>query len=89
MGDCALWGPHTKDSHSKNEASSDIIDSDDIEIFWQKFGEFINRNMRATDTSIIVAYNCGTCGLKWLWKLTQVPKYTLSIIYPTADKIIP
>ena len=38
MGDCALWGPHTKDSHSKNEASSDIIDSDDIEIFWQKFG---------------------------------------------------
>ena len=66
-----MWDPHTKYAHGKNEAIHEIIDADDMGTAWKKILEFINGNVDASKTAIIVVYNGETCGLKWFWRLTQ------------------
>ncbi len=50
-----------------------------IEDVWSNFCSFIDDCVRPDEVAILLAYNNGSCDLKWLWKLTQAPNLTMNI----------
>jgi hypothetical protein len=54
------------------------MEADLILSVWHGFTDWIKDWFQPEDVDIIVALNCETCGLTWLWRLTQPPYSILS-----------
>ncbi len=81
---CALWDQHTTAIHGLTAASPKIQNANGINMVWQNFYKFINKQVPPSKVFILVAYNGGLCNLKWVWKLTQTPNSSLP--FPDQNK---
>ena len=73
-----VWDQNCIDVHQIHPTDERITSADSIDHVWQQFSAWLSRNIRRTDTVILVAWNGQSCDLKWLWTLTQAPGSRLS-----------
>ena len=50
-----------------------ILGTNYIDIVWKEFQQWVNKQIRDNEATILVACNGISCNLKWIWRLTQVP----------------
>jgi hypothetical protein len=79
QGANTLWDDTTTRVHGLHAASPEIMVMDAIGLVWHCFTHWNAYNFCADDVGILVSYNGETCDLKWLWKITQALRSTLSV----------
>ena len=78
-GDSAVWDKEACDVNGLSSSDLRIKNASNITEVWSNFNKWISDNTRPDNKIVLVAWNGKSCDLKWLWKLTQAPRSTLSM----------
>ena len=78
-GEGALFSEASTSVHGLHSTDPRITSADDIFKVWASFTRWLHSNVGPDETVVLVAWNGETCDLKWLWRLTQAPRSTLSL----------
>ena len=78
-GDGAIWDQEASRVNGLTRSDPRIRQASDIDAVWADFKKWIRDNTKPDDIIVLVAWNGKSCDLKWLWKLTQAPRSTLSM----------
>ena len=78
-GDGAIWDEEASRVNGLTRSDPRIRQASDIDAVWADFKKWISDNTERDDIIVLVAWNGKSCDLKWLWKLTQAPRSTLSM----------
>ncbi len=76
--DCNIWDQRCIDIHQIHPDNKCIVSAHNIDHVWGQFKTWLNLHVGISETVIRVAWNGESCDLKWLWKITQVPRSRLS-----------
>jgi hypothetical protein len=68
-----MWEQQCIDVHQLAPYDKRITSANGIETVWQRFNSWFYREVKATETVILVTWSGESCDLKWLWKITQAP----------------
>ena len=77
----AIWSDAAMDIHKLRPTDSRISSADDIATVWVKFCAWIDKHIPryGSQKGIMVAWNGESCDLRWIYKLTQAPRSSLSL----------
>ena len=78
-GENAIWDDNLTRIHGLHPADPRIISAQNIYHVWAELNHFIGRHVPPNFPIILVAYAGESCDLRWIWKLTQAPRSTLSL----------
>ena len=73
------WCSRSTAVHHLTPTHPSIVSAQDISTVWRKFECWVERHTTHDETAVLVAYHGEACDLKWIWKLTQAPRSTLSL----------
>jgi len=71
----AIFDSHDTAIHGLIAEHENIVNAADIETVWDQFRRWFYTYLREYEVAVLVAWNGETYNLKWLWKLTQAPRY--------------
>jgi hypothetical protein len=72
------WDQRSIDVHGILPMDPRITGADKMRIVWPQFLSWLAEHSTAAQPIFLVAWNGGTCNLKWLWRLTQAPNLQYS-----------
>jgi hypothetical protein len=78
-GEGAIWDETLTRIHGLHPADPRIVAARNIFHVWAELNHFIQRHVPPGFPIILVAYHGESCDLRWIWKLTQAPRSTLSL----------
>ena len=77
--DGAIWSSSSTDVHGVHANSPQIKNAKGIEIVWNDFVSYIDKNIGRDQRGCLVAWNGESCDMKWIYKLTQAPGSKLAM----------
>jgi len=76
--ECDIWDQRCIDIHQIHPEDERVVSAHNIDNVWSQFKTWLNRHVAMSETIILIAWNGENCDLKWLWRITQVPRSRLS-----------
>jgi len=76
--ECDIWDQRCINIHQIHHEDERIVSAHNIDNVRSQFKTWLIRHVAMSETIILVAWNGENCDLKWLWRITQVPRSCLS-----------